>query len=65
MSKDKQISTLLDGAIAIGFDSDMVTLRIDQIVPIKVVANTLQKSSKYKQILSSIREVGVIEFAYI
>ncbi len=61
MTKDKQINALPDGGIAIGFDSDMVTLRIDQIVPIKVVANTLQKSSKYKQILSSIREVGVIE----
>ena len=41
MSKEKQINEFPDGGIAIGFDSDMVKLRIDQIVPIKVVANTL------------------------
>ncbi|PZP84682.1 MAG: chromosome partitioning protein ParB [Azospirillum brasilense] len=50
-----------DGGIIIGFDSDMVELWLDQVVPIKVIHAGLQESAKYKQILASIREVGIIE----
>ncbi|MEM7620745.1 MAG: plasmid partitioning protein RepB C-terminal domain-containing protein [Pseudomonadota bacterium] len=57
----KKIDTLSNGGITLGFDSDMIELRLEQIVPIKVMGNALQNSGKYKQILSSIKEVGVIE----
>lgn len=59
--KAKRINTLADGSVIIGFDSNMVELRVDQIVPIKVLAGVFQTSAKYKQIISSIREVGIIE----
>ncbi|PZP84124.1 MAG: chromosome partitioning protein ParB [Azospirillum brasilense] len=59
--KKKSLSTMPDGSITIGFDSDMAELSLSQIVPIKVVPAAAQTSSKYKQILASIREVGIIE----
>ncbi len=61
MKKKKELTPLPDGSIQIGFDSDMVELSMSQISPLKAVAPGMQDSSKYKQILSSIREVGVIE----
>lgn len=59
--KKKSLATLPDGGINMGFDSDMVELTLSQIAPLKVIAPSLQASSKYKQIVSSIREVGIIE----
>lgn len=59
--KKKSLAVLPDGGINMGFDSDMVELTLSQIAPLKVVAPSLQASSKYKQIVSSIREVGIIE----
>ncbi len=50
-----------DGGIAIGFDSGMIELRVEQIIPLKVLAKGFQTSAKYKQILSSIQEIGIIE----
>ena len=47
--------------IKIGFDIDTVRLRIDQITPLKMVTPILRDSKKYKQIVASIREVGIIE----
>lgn len=61
-AKTRGVTITPDGGITVGFDTEMVNLMVSQIVPIKVVANEgLSVSSKYKQILSSIREVGVIE----
>lgn len=50
-----------DGEVKLGFDSETIALRIDQIAALKVVANIARTSEKYKQILASIREVGIIE----
>jgi hypothetical protein len=47
--------------IKIGFDSDTLDLRFDQIVPIKIIPPGSRESRKFHQILSSVREVGVIE----
>lgn len=47
--------------IRAGFDDQTVDLQIDQIVSLKVVTPSARKSSKYKQIMASIREVGIIE----
>lgn len=59
--KQQGIKAQPDGSIQIGFDNDMVQLSLSQIVPLKMVSASLSDSSKYKQILSSIREVGIIE----
>lgn len=57
----KNIAAMPDGGINLGFDSDMIELTLPQIAPLKMVPPSLQASAKYKQILSSIREVGIIE----
>ena len=44
-----------------GFDEATINLGIEQIVLLKVVTPSARKSMKYRQILASIREVGIIE----
>lgn len=44
-----------------GFENDMITLRVDQLVPLKLVPPTMLVTDKYKQILASIKQVGIIE----
>jgi len=48
-------------SIKLGFDTKLIDLRLDQIVPLKLVTDTAHASPKYKQILTSIRAVGIIE----
>mgnify|MGYP000028112457 FL=1 len=50
-----------DGEIKIGFDSETITLRLDQIAPLKVISNVTKTGEKYKQISASIKEIGIIE----
>lgn len=50
-----------DGAVKIAFGAETVNLRLDQIAPVKTLTSSISESEKYKQILASIREVGVIE----
>jgi hypothetical protein len=47
--------------IHIGFDSDTIELRLDQIMPLKIMTEGARESRRYKQILTSIKEIGVIE----
>jgi hypothetical protein len=58
MAKALKIST---NEIKVGFDAQTVILRIDQLVPTKIVSPAAKASQKYLQILASIREVGIIE----
>lgn len=50
-----------DGEVKLGFDSQTIALRLDQIMALKTVTLIARSSEKYKQILASIREVGIIE----
>lgn len=52
---------LPDGAVTIGFDTETVTVRLDDIVSLKVIEPKILAGEKFKQIISSIREVGIIE----
>jgi len=47
--------------IKVGFDNQTINLRVNQIVPIKIVSPAARASQKFQQILASIREVGIIE----
>lgn len=47
--------------IEIGFDTDTIDLRIDQIISLKMVTEAARASRKFRQIVASIREVGIIE----
>ena len=52
---------IADGEIKLGFDTETITLRIDQIAALKVVNAAAKASEKFRQILASIKEIGVIE----
>src|ERR1700737_914999 len=43
------------------FNSDFVVLPIASILPVKAMEKTVKSSHKYRQILASIREIGVVE----
>jgi len=47
--------------IHIAFEEDLFDLNLNQLVPTKVVRKTTYNSTKFKQIVSSIREIGIIE----
>ncbi len=47
--------------VAQAFDSDFVIIPIASILPVKAIEKTVKSSHKYRQILASIREVGLVE----
>lgn len=47
--------------IKLGFETEVVTLALNQIIPLKIIPPSIRHSVKYKQILASVREVGIIE----
>lgn len=52
---------LKEDKIKLGFETETVTLQINEIIPLKVVAPNIREKVKYKQIFASIKEVGIIE----
>ena len=44
-----------------GFHMDLVKLRVTDIFPTKTISTQIRQGRKYRQVLSSIREVGLIE----
>lgn len=48
-------------AIELGFDSDTITLPLSQIMPLKVIGEATRASRKFRQIVTSVKEVGIIE----
>jgi ParB-like chromosome segregation protein Spo0J len=47
--------------IKIGFETEMITLKLEDISPLKIVTAVMRDSEKFQQIVASIREVGIIE----
>jgi transposase len=47
--------------VALGFDPNAILVPLDKLLPSRKIAIGLLQSRKYRQILASIREVGVIE----
>lgn len=47
--------------IKIGFETEVVTLALNQVIPLKIIPPSIRHSVKYKQILASVKEVGIIE----
>ena len=43
------------------FNSDTVILAFDKILPVRTIGKTVKASHKYRQIASSIREIGLVE----
>lgn len=48
-------------AVRIAFERKVVTLPFDQILPVRKVADNVRTGVKYKRIVASIAEVGIIE----
>lgn len=49
------------GCVEQGFEQNCITLPIDEIAPLHNVSDRVRGSRKYSQIVSSIKEVGIIE----
>ena len=47
--------------VKMAFNPDGVKITLDKILPLKKVKSSVKKTIKYRQISTSIREVGVIE----
>jgi ParB-like chromosome segregation protein Spo0J len=47
--------------VALAFDPQGIVLPITSILPLKQVKHSLRSTQKYQQVLSSVREIGVIE----
>jgi ParB-like chromosome segregation protein Spo0J len=45
----------------IGFEQQMISLKLEQIIPLKRLTLNIQYTDKFRQIAASIREVGIIE----
>ncbi len=58
---NKTVDPQLIEVVAQAFDSDFVTIPISSILPVKAIGKTVKSSHKYRQILASIREVGLVE----
>ena len=50
-----------DNRVRLGFERQSVTLRIDQIVPLKTLREGVRESRKYAQIVSSVKAIGLVE----
>src|SRR3954452_21652841 len=49
------------GGITQAFSSDTVVVSIDAILPVRAIGKTVKSSHKYRQIASSIKEIGLVE----
>ncbi|PTW61679.1 RepB plasmid partitioning protein [Breoghania corrubedonensis] len=57
MSDDKKKGV----GVRLGFERDIVLLKLDQIIPLKSLRSGAKDSRKYAQILSSVRAIGLVE----
>jgi hypothetical protein len=48
-------------SVALAFDPHGVIVPIDKILPLKQIKSNISGSQKYQQVLSSVREIGIIE----
>jgi hypothetical protein len=49
------------GGVRLGFERDIILLKLAQIVPLKALRSGAKESKKYTQILSSVRVIGLVE----
>ena len=50
-----------NGDIPIGFELELIEVRPDQIVPLKVLPPTIRETGKYKQLVASLRGGALVE----
>lgn len=47
--------------VSLGFLPKIVQVRLESLLPLKVLSDSVMQTAKYRQVVSSIREVGLIE----
>lgn len=50
-----------DGKVHLAFERNLITVAVENLVPLKTMRNNFKASKKYQQILSSIRAMGIVE----
>ena len=48
------------GDVSVSFEGDFIKLPVDAILPIRPFAPAIRASKKFKQIMASVREVGLV-----
>ena len=48
-------------SVTLGFEDDCVTLPIDAILPLRALGKSAKSSRKYRQIVASIAQIGIVE----
>ncbi len=48
-------------AVKMAFQPEVIEVAIDDIQPLKIIKASIKKTAKYRQVLTSVREVGIIE----
>ena len=48
-------------AVKMAFEPQVIEVAIDDILPLKTVKASMKKTAKYRQVLTSVKEVGIIE----
>jgi TusA-related sulfurtransferase len=48
-------------AVKMAFNPEVIEVAIDDIQPLKTIKAAIKKTAKYRQVLTSVREVGIIE----
>lgn len=57
----KRRSPSVGSRITAGFESEVVRLHLDSILPLRTLEGPLRSGKKFKQIMASVREVGLVE----
>ena len=47
--------------VKMAFKTEVIEVLIDDIQPLKTIKASIKKTAKYRQVLTSVREVGIIE----
>jgi hypothetical protein len=58
-------ATRASGQISKAFERETRTISLDDIQPLHLVTERIKKSSKYKQVQSSVRQIGLVELPVV
>jgi len=61
MVKTKVVKTKVLNDIKMGFEAGTVVLKLEDISPLKIMTEAIRLSEKFRQIVASIKEIGIIE----
>jgi ParB-like chromosome segregation protein Spo0J len=57
----KTVGSIMTQAVRMAFQPEVIEVAIEDILPLKTIKAAIKKTAKYRQVFTSIREVGIIE----